>query len=51
MPQKKPKTNKQKTAAKAKTEERESRREVSKQLKEEDQAQDVIPPPPIPSAA
>jgi hypothetical protein len=47
MPQKKPKTNKQKTAAKAKTEERETRREVSKQLKAQAPAQPVIPVPPL----
>jgi hypothetical protein len=47
MPHKKPKTNKQKTAAKAKTEERETRREVSKQLKAQAPAQPVIPVPPL----
>jgi hypothetical protein len=41
MPQTKPKTNKQKIAAKAKTEERKSRREEIKRLKEQAQAQDV----------
>ena len=47
MPHKKPKTNKQKNAAKAKTEERETRREVSKQLKVQAPAQPVIPVPPL----
>jgi hypothetical protein len=47
MPNKKPKTNKQKNAAKAKTEERETRREVNKQLKAQAPAQPVIPVPPL----